>query len=74
MSTLRAHLRSVRDLHPVTRTLRKMTFKYPKAAETLRVSPIYTRWWYYSMELLPGVITRGQYEDTFPLFAPYYSP
>lgn len=66
MSMLRTHMRSVRDLHPVPRTLRKMTVKYPKTAETLRVSPIYTQWWYYSVELLPGVITRGQYEDTFP--------
>lgn len=66
MSILRAQSRSVRDLHPVTRTLRKMTVKYPKTAETLKVSRIYTQWWYYSVELLPGVITRGQYEDTFP--------
>ena len=43
-----------------------MTVKYPKTAETLKVSRIYTQWWYYSVELLPGVITRGQYEDTFP--------
>jgi len=49
------------------RTLRRMTVKYPKTVETLKASPIYAQWWYYSIELLPGVITQGQYEDTFPL-------
>jgi SAM-dependent methyltransferase len=43
-----------------------MTVKYPNTAETLKASDIYAQWWYYSIELLPGVITRGLFEDTFP--------
>ena len=60
-------LMSVPGLRPLKRKLRRMTVKYPKTAETLRASRIYDQWWYYSIELLPGVITRGQYEDTFPM-------
>ena len=66
MPTLRAKLRALPGVRPLSRTVRKMTVNYPKTAETLRASHIYTQWWYYSIELLPGVITRGQYEDTFP--------
>jgi len=66
MSRLKAQLRSVPGLRPLARTLRRMTGKYPKSVETLKASHIYTQWWYYSIELLPGVITRGLYEDTFP--------
>ena len=25
------------------------------------------RWWYYSIELLPNIIAKGQYEDNFPM-------
>ena len=44
-----------------------MTVKYPKTVETLKASHIYTQWWYYSIELLPELITLGAYEDNFPL-------
>lgn len=67
MSTLKTQLGSVSGLRPLKGKLRRMTVKYPKTTETLRASHIYDQWWYYSVELLPGVITRGQYEDTFPM-------
>lgn len=66
MSRLKAQLRSVPGLRPLTRKLRRMTVNYPTTVEALKASPIYSQWWYYSVELLPGVITRGQYEDAFP--------
>lgn len=66
MSALKARLRSVPGLRPLVRTLRRMTVKYPTTAEALKASHIYTQSWYYSVELLPGVITQGLYEDTLP--------
>jgi 2-polyprenyl-3-methyl-5-hydroxy-6-metoxy-1,4-benzoquinol methylase len=36
-------------------------------AEELEKSDLFTRWWYYNVELLPGLITKGQYPDSFPL-------
>ena len=47
--------------------LRSRLTSYPTTVEALRESDIYKRWWYYSVELLPGVVTNGQYEDTFPM-------
>jgi 2-polyprenyl-3-methyl-5-hydroxy-6-metoxy-1,4-benzoquinol methylase len=35
--------------------------RYPETADELSRSPLARAWWYYSMELLPGVITAGQY-------------
>jgi len=66
MPTLRAKLRALPGVRPLSRTVRKMTVNYPKTPEALKISHIYAQSWYYSVELLPGVITRGQYEDTFP--------
>jgi 2-polyprenyl-3-methyl-5-hydroxy-6-metoxy-1,4-benzoquinol methylase len=40
---------------------------FPETAEDLATSDLFTRWWYYSVELLPGLITRGQYPDSFPM-------
>jgi 2-polyprenyl-3-methyl-5-hydroxy-6-metoxy-1,4-benzoquinol methylase len=40
---------------------------YPRTEDELRRHDIYTRWWYYSIELLPGVVTKGQYETNFPM-------
>jgi SAM-dependent methyltransferase len=67
MWRLKDQLRSASALRPLMSTLRRMAVKYPRTVETLKASQIYTQWWYYSIELLPGVITHGQYEDTFPL-------
>src|SRR5260370_2225651 len=36
-------------------------------AEELEKSDLFTGWWYYSVELLPGLITRGQYPDSFSM-------
>src|SRR5262249_7414959 len=40
---------------------------YPTDPSALRDSWIYRQWWYYSVELQPGVVTKGQYPDDFPL-------
>jgi 2-polyprenyl-3-methyl-5-hydroxy-6-metoxy-1,4-benzoquinol methylase len=40
---------------------------FPDNAEELEKSNLFTGWWYYSVELLPGLITKGQYPDSFPM-------
>ena len=40
---------------------------FPDAAEDLAKSDVFTGWWYYSVELMPGLITQGQYPDSFPM-------
>src|SRR4029077_12006655 len=40
---------------------------FPDTAEELETSDLFTGWWYYSVELLPGLITKGQYPDSFPM-------
>lgn len=40
---------------------------FPHTTDDLTKSDFYTGWWYYSTELLPGLITKGQYPDSFPL-------
>src|SRR5439155_4992136 len=40
---------------------------FPITAEDLAKSDLFTRWWYYSVELMPGLITKGQYPDSFPM-------
>ena len=41
--------------------------RFPDNAKELERSNLLTGWWYYSVELLPGLITKGQYPDSFPL-------
>ena len=40
---------------------------FPDTAEQLAKSDLFTGWWYYSVELLPGLITKGQYPNSFPM-------
>lgn len=40
---------------------------YPQTPEELRASSLLNSWWYYSVELMPGVIARGQYPDSIPM-------
>jgi len=40
---------------------------FPETAEDLAKSDLFTGWWYYSVELMPGLITRGHYPDSFPM-------
>jgi len=40
---------------------------FPKSADDLEKSDLFAGWWYYSIELLPDVITKGHYPDTFPM-------
>jgi 2-polyprenyl-3-methyl-5-hydroxy-6-metoxy-1,4-benzoquinol methylase len=41
--------------------------RFPDNAKELERSNLFKGWWYYSVELLPGLITRGQYPDDFPM-------
>ncbi len=40
---------------------------YPSSADELRASGLARDPWYYSVELLPGVVTAGQYPDEMPM-------
>ncbi len=52
-------------LSRIRRRLSQQSF--PHTAEDLEKSDLFTGWWYYSVELLPGLITKGQYPDNFPM-------
>src|SRR6266481_8509927 len=52
-------------LSRIRRRLSQQSF--PDTAEELAKSDLFTAWWYYSVELLPGLITKGQYPDSFPM-------
>ena len=40
---------------------------FPSTTEELRASPLFNSWWYYSAELLPGVVAEGQYPRSLPM-------
>lgn len=40
---------------------------FPKNSEKLRASKLLNQWWYYSIELTPGVITKGIYPADLPM-------
>lgn len=46
---------------------RPQTFDFPAGAEGLKNSGLYNQWWYYSVELLPGVVTNGIYPADVPM-------
>ncbi|MGC1322441.1 MAG: DUF1698 domain-containing protein [Candidatus Udaeobacter sp.] len=41
--------------------------RFPDTAEKLANTDLFTGWWYYSVELMPGLVTKGQYPDSFPM-------
>lgn len=41
--------------------------RYPETETALRHSALYNDWWYYNIELLPGVITKGIYPSDLPM-------
>ena len=65
MSRHKDQIRSAAVLRPLVSTFDEW-LSNSKHGKFLKASQIYAQWWYYSIELLPGVITQGQYEDTFP--------
>lgn len=40
---------------------------FPASVEALRESRLLNSWWYYSVELMPGVVAAGQYPDSIPM-------
>jgi 2-polyprenyl-3-methyl-5-hydroxy-6-metoxy-1,4-benzoquinol methylase len=49
---------------PYMARVKRQTF--PGSAEQLRNSDLFKSWWYYSIELLPGLITKGIYWPELP--------
>jgi 2-polyprenyl-3-methyl-5-hydroxy-6-metoxy-1,4-benzoquinol methylase len=47
--------------------VRKISNAFPRSASALRNSELFNDWWYYSVELVPGLTTKGIYPDEFPL-------
>jgi SAM-dependent methyltransferase len=41
--------------------------RFPSDPDELRASDLCRRWWYYSVELLPGVFAKGQYPPDLPM-------
>lgn len=41
--------------------------RLPSSAESVKESPLYNQWWYYSFELAPGVTTSSSFAPDFPL-------
>lgn len=39
----------------------------PSTAEELRADPLVNEWWYYQVELLPGVVAKGAFPMTHPM-------
>ena len=39
---------------------------FPATPEELEASELWRTWWYYSVELMPGMVTRGQYPAELP--------
>lgn len=39
---------------------------YPKTLDELKRSKLYNTWWYYTIELLPDLITKGIYPEKLP--------
>jgi len=61
---------SFRDaMHTILRRIRQRFSpqSFPSTDQELRKSELFTGWWYYSVELLPGLIIQGQYPDSFPM-------
>lgn len=40
---------------------------YPSTPDALRASPLASAWWYYSIELLPGMVMPGQFPAELPM-------
>lgn len=40
---------------------------FPSTAESLKKSNLLNQWWYYSVELIKGVVTKGAYSIDFPM-------
>jgi 2-polyprenyl-3-methyl-5-hydroxy-6-metoxy-1,4-benzoquinol methylase len=40
---------------------------FPDTAEELAKSDLFNGWWYYSVELMPDLVTKGQYPASFPM-------
>jgi SAM-dependent methyltransferase len=40
---------------------------FPATTESLQESQLLNSWWYYTVELMPGVLAKGQYPDSIPM-------
>lgn len=46
---------------------RVMKQRFPTSPSALKESELYKSWWYYSVELLPGIMKTGIFPDDFPM-------
>lgn len=47
--------------------LRLKRRRFPKTAGELKSSSLYNGWWYYSVELMPGMMAQGVYPPDLPM-------
>ncbi len=43
------------------------TGSFPENADQLKKSELFNQWWYYTIELMPGLITKGIYPKDLPM-------
>jgi 2-polyprenyl-3-methyl-5-hydroxy-6-metoxy-1,4-benzoquinol methylase len=41
--------------------------RYPQTPAELRISGLFNQWWYYSIELMPRIVTKGFYPTSLPM-------
>jgi SAM-dependent methyltransferase len=46
---------------------KKRPLPFPSNAEELRAGPLLNSWWYYQVELLPGVVAQGAFPQSHPM-------
>jgi 2-polyprenyl-3-methyl-5-hydroxy-6-metoxy-1,4-benzoquinol methylase len=56
-----------RLLGPVLAQRARRRYRFPATPEALRRSALLADWWYYAVELLPGVQTAGHYPSELPM-------
>lgn len=64
--SLRASL-AERTIMQLGYAARSQFYRYPTAASESDPPEIFNDWWYYSIELFPGLVTKGIYPETTPL-------
>lgn len=64
--SVREYIQGATSFLPVS-PVRTIGKSYPGTTASLTKSELYNRWWYYSVELLPGMMTKGIYPIQLPM-------
>jgi 2-polyprenyl-3-methyl-5-hydroxy-6-metoxy-1,4-benzoquinol methylase len=43
------------------------SYQFPSSSDELKRSSLLNQWWYYSVELMKGINTKGAYSEDFPM-------